>query len=260
MNSLTDLGGKKGAGKSGVKDFNIKNTQVCSSIFLSALYKYFVAVRIEGTFGQVTGDDAQLKDVANSTNGRYERNLRFKSAISEVLIAAEMYPFIIFRNSREENEPSTLQPYILAGIGYYHFNPQAKLNTNWIDLQPLHTEGEGFREYPDRKVYQLNQVNFPLGLGLKYEASSLFNFRLELAWRILKTDYLDDVSTKYIDPKYFSVYLSGTRLTEALLLNDRHLPGAETAHPDGIRGNPHNNDSYFNVNFKVSFCLNRRRI
>lgn len=258
MNSLTDLGGKKGLGKSGVKDFNIKNTQLCESFFLSALYKYYVALRLEATFGQVAGNDAQLKSVAPTTNGRYERNLSFRSPISEVMIAAEIYPLTIFIKPDQEKSPSPIQPYVLAGIGYYHFNPQAKLNNNWIDLQPLHTEGEGFKEFPARKVYPLSQVNLPVGLGVRYEASPLFTFRLEFVWRILKTDYLDDVSSRYIDPKYFSEYLSGNKLAQALQLNDRHLPGAETAHPDGIRGDPTNKDSYFNLNFKISFNLRKR--
>jgi len=94
---------------------------------------------------------------------------------------------------------------------------------------------------------------------VKYEASSFLNLRLEFAWRILTTDYLDDVSTKYIDPKYFPTYLSGTRLSQALQLHDRHLPGAVTAHPDGIRGDPTDNDSYFSLTFKVSFIFNREK-
>jgi hypothetical protein len=260
MNSLTDIGGTKGKGQSGVKDFTIKNTNLSGSFFINALYKYSVGIRLEATLGQAKGDDATLKSVAKTTNGRYERNLSFRTPISEIILATEIYPFIIFSNPEKENPPSPLQPYILGGIGYFHFNPQAKLNNNWVDLHPLHTEGQGFSQYPDRKVYQLNQVNFPVGLGIKYEASPLLNLRLEFAWRILKTDYLDDVSTRYIDPKYFPGYLSGTQLTQAILLNDRHLPGAETAHPDGIRGDPANNDSYFNLNFKASISINRKRI
>ena len=40
----------------------------------------------------------------------------------------------------------------LIGVGYFSFNPQAKLGNRWIDLQPLSTEGQGFPEYPDRKA------------------------------------------------------------------------------------------------------------
>ena len=37
MNSLTDLGGRKGKGKEGIKDFNINNTQLCGSFFITAI-------------------------------------------------------------------------------------------------------------------------------------------------------------------------------------------------------------------------------
>lgn len=259
MNSLTDLGGRKGKGKEGVKDFNIKNTELCGSIFLTAIYRYDVAFRLEATFGQVKGYDSILAPVAPTTGQRYERNLSFRSPITEVMLAAEFYPILIFGKFNQDVFPSLFQPYILGGIAYYHFNPQAKLNNNWIDLQPLHTEGQGFKEYPDRKVYSLNQINFPVGIGAKWEATSFLNLRMELVWRLLTTDYLDDVSTRYIDPTLFPIYLSANRANLASKLHDRHKPGAQTAHPDGIRGNPRNNDSYFSLNFKVAFIFNRER-
>jgi hypothetical protein len=259
MNAFTDLGGRKGRGKNGVKDYNIKNTELCGSFFISAIYKYDVALRLEGTFGQIQAYDSILKDVAPTTSQRYERNLSFRSPIAEIMLAAEFYPVLIFGKFNQDVFPSLLQPYVLGGVAYFHFNPQTKLNNNWVDLQPLHTEGEGFKEYPDRKVYSLNQISFPVGIGMKWEATPFLNVRLEFVRRISTTDYLDDVSTRYIDPVYFSNYLSGTRLSEALQLHDRHKPGAETAHIDGIRGTPKNKDSYFNLNFKLSFIFNREK-
>ncbi len=113
----------------------------------------------------------------------------------------------------------------MAGLAYYHFNPQASLNSKWIDLQPLHTEGQGFEEYPTRTNYKLYQFNFPVGVGFRYEVTSNFNFRLEGLFRISNTDYLDDVSTRYIDPALFSKYLTGENLTNALILNNRVRPG-----------------------------------
>ncbi len=80
---------------------------------------------------------------------------------------------------------------------------------------------------------------------------ALLNLRAEIVTRILQTDYLDDVSGRYIDPSVFANHLSGVQLNEALLLNDRHKPGAVTAHPDGIRGRPNNNDSYITFNVKL---------
>jgi hypothetical protein len=251
MNAFTDLGGRKGLGRRGVKDFNFKNTQFCGSMFFSAVYKNEIALRLEGTFGQIHAYDSILEKVAATTNQRYERNLSFRSYISEISLVAEFHPFYIFGNYDDEHYPPSVSPYLLAGIGYFHFNPQAKLNGNYVDLQPLHTEGEGFAEYPRAKSYKLSQMNFPLGIGARYDVTPIINLRAELVTRILQTDYLDDVSGRYIEPSIFANYLSGTKLNEALLVNDRHKPGAETAHPDGIRGDPKNNDSYLTFNIKL---------
>ena len=259
MNAFTDLGGRKGLGRRGVKDFNFKNTQFCGSMFFSAVYKNEIALRLEGTFGQIHAYDSILEKVAATTNQRYERNLSFRSYISEISLVAEFHPFYIFGNYDDEHYPPSVSPYLLAGIGYFHFNPQAKLNGNYVDLQPLHTEGEGFAEYPRAKSYKLSQMNFPLGIGARYDVTPIINLRAELVTRILQTDYLDDVSGRYIEPSIFANYLSGTKLNEALLVNDRHKPGAETAHPDGIRGDPKNNDSYLTFNIKLGLTLGRQR-
>lgn len=259
MNAFTDLGGRKGIGKKFVKDFNFKNTEFCGSIFFSTVYKNEIAVRLEATFGQIHAYDSILKKVAPTTNERYERNLSFRSSIAEISLVAEFHPFFIFGNYNDDHYPPAVSPYLLAGIGYFHFNPQAQLNNNYVDLQPLSTEGEGFAEYPNSKVYKLNQICFPLGLGARYDISALLNVRAEIVTRILQTDYLDDVSGRYIDPSVYSNYFTGTKLSHALLLNDRHKPGASTAHPDGIRGRPINNDSYITFSVKLGLTLGRER-
>lgn len=259
MNAFTDLGGRKGIGKRGVKDFNFKNTELCGGMFFSAVYKNEIALRIEGTFGQIHAYDSILKKVAASTNGRYERNLSFRSSISEISALVEIHPFYLFGDFDDDHYPPAVSPYVVFGLGYFHFNPQALLNGNWVNLQPLSTEGEGFSEYPNVKPYKLTQFNFPLGIGGRYDLSPLVNLRAEIITRILQTDYLDDVSGRYIDPSVFANHFSGLKLQEALLLNDRHKPGAVTAHPGGIRGNPKNNDSYITFNLKIGVTLGRQR-
>ena len=260
MNAFTDLGGRKGIGKKFVKDFNFKNTQFCGGIFFSAVYRNEIALRIEGTFGQIHAYDSILKSVAPTTLGRYERNLSFRSSITEIALVAEFHPFYIFGNYNDDRYPPAVSPYVLAGVGYFHFNPQAKLNGNYVDLHPLSTEGQGFSEYPNVKTYSLNQINFPVGIGARYDVSAIVNLRAEIATRILTTDYLDDVSGRYIDPSVFANHLSNSQLTQAILLNDRHKPGAVTAHPDGIRGRPTNNDSYITFSIKLGLTLGRDRI
>src|SRR5260221_2988727 len=209
MNCLTDIGGNQGIGKPFVKDLNYGNTKCAGSAYISATYKYAVGLRIEATFGQIGAYDSILKDVKATTQGRYERNLSFRSDISEVALIAEFHPLFIFIDwASKDRQPPLLSPYSLGGIGFFHFNRQPLLNGQWIDLQPLRTEGEGFKEYPDRKVYSLNQTNFPLGFGIRYEVSGMLNIRAECIVRILNTDYLDDVSTRCINSALFYKYLS----------------------------------------------------
>lgn len=257
MNCLTDLGGRVGNGKRGVKDLNIKSTTVYGSIYAAALYKNWMGARLEGTIGSVKSNDSLLASVKTSAYGRYNRNLSFRSPIDEISLTLEFHPVDLLKGYAP-----TISPYAIAGIGYFHFNPQALLNGTWIDLRPLHTEGEGFAEYPASKEYKLNQVNVPLGFGMKFEAGR-FNLRLEYITRVLFTDYLDDVHNKYIDPAVFSRYLSGAQLTDALILNNRvrsdATPNETTARPFGKRGNPSNNDAYFTVNLKIGYVFSRER-
>jgi hypothetical protein len=262
MNSLTDLGGKKGIGKKFVKDLNFGNSQLAGSISLSAIYKNAVAFRIEGTFGQVKAYDSVLKKVKASTFGRYERNLSFRSNITEFMAAVEIHPLYIFKKYDENDELPRTSPYLLAGVGFFSFNPQAKLLNKWVDLQPLSTEGQGFAEYPKRKPYKLNQMSIPVGLGVKYELSPMLNLRAECVYRILNTDYLDDVSTTYVDPNVYTNYFTGTKLTNALLLNDRQyeLDPTHITTDGDQRGNSKNNDAYFTFNLKIGLIFGRERV
>jgi len=265
MNCLTDIGGRKGKGAAGFKDLNLNTTKFAGGIYFGALYKHFLGFRLEGTRGMVQAYDSLLKGVKSTAAiGRYNRNLSFRSPITEVSLLTEFYPIAFYKNFDPELPPSSLSPYILGGVGYFHFNPQANLNGQWIDLRPLHTEGEGFAEYPNSKEYNLNQINLSYGFGLAYEISAKFDIKIEYVSRILFTDYLDDVHGRYIDPSVFSKYLSGTQLADALILSDRGrpdaLPNENTNHPGGIRGDPNDNDSYFSVNIKVGYIIGRQKI
>ncbi len=262
MNCLTDLGGRKGIGKGFIKDLNIGNTQLSGGVYLSATFKNAVALRLEGTFGQVKAHDSVLKSVKTSTFGRYERNLSFRSNITEFMAVAEIHPLHIFVKYDENTAPPRVSPYILGGIGFFSFNPQAKLLNRWVDLQPLSTEGQGFGEYPNRKSYNLRQVNIPLGVGAKYDLTPMINVRAEFVYRMLNTDYLDDVSTNYIDPVLYSNYFTGAKLTNALLLNDRQyeLDPTHITTSGDQRGNGSRNDAYFTFNVKVGIVLGREKI
>lgn len=254
MNSLTDIGGKKGIGKSFIKDLNWKLSKPSFGLYAIATYKEVIGVRLEATFGQIRSYDSILKNVGPSTFGRYERNLSFKSNITEIQLAAEVHP--LFFKHYDEGQAPFWSPYLVTGIGFFSFNPQANLNGQWHYLHPLRTEGQGFTKYPDRKTYSLSQINIPLGIGIKYEVTSTINARLEMVYRILFTDYLDDASNKdYIDPSLFTNYLSTSKATIAAQLSDRRISSVK----NNQRGDPKDNDAFFTIQLKIGIALRSAR-
>lgn len=255
MNSFTDLGGRSGQGKGFLKDLTMKTTRPSAGFYAAAIYREWLAVRLEATFGTVHGYDSILQNVAASTQGRYERNLSFKSPVRDVQLALELHP--LFLKYYDENKAPFWSPYLVAGIGLFNFNPQAQLNGQWYDLQPLRTEGQGFAEYPGKKQYKRTQLNIPLGIGLRYEIKTNLFIRAELVHRVLFTDYLDDVSGTYIDPAAFYNHLPAAQAAIAeqlanrsIMLENGYRPG-----PGEQRGNPKDNDSYFTFQLKLGYTI-----
>ena len=261
MNCLTDIGGRKGIGKKFIKDVNLGKTQLAGSFYVNLNYRYAVALRAEVTIGKLQADDKVLESVKASTFGRYERNLSFRTTISEFMLAAEFHPLFIFMPKDQDDwAPPLISPYLLAGVGLFHFNPQANLNGKWVDLQPLNTEGQGSSKYPDRTPYKLNQISLPLGIGARYELGSSFFAKAEFVYRIVNTDYLDDVSTTYPDPTVFDTYPTSKRNTALLLYaRQKELDPTYIVTEGDQRGNPGHKDSYMTFNLKIGYILGRER-
>ncbi len=262
MNSLTDLAGKKGIGKRFLKDLNLGQTHASFGVFGSAIYKNAVALRLEGTYGKVSSRDEILRGVTDIAKERYNRNLDFRSNIYEASLVAEIHPVFMFINwaSRDDLPPRS-SPYIVGGVGYFSFNPQGTIpgTKTWVNLQPLSTEGQGFPTHPDREVYKLKQINFPLGAGIKYEASRLLNFRFEVLHRFLKTDYLDDLSSRYINPAEFAMYLPANKASLAARMADKQINPVAVPSTNRKRGTVTENDGYFTASLKMSLIIGRSK-
>lgn len=256
MNCITDLGATKSKGLKTFTNLNWKDAKPSLGVYAAAMYQQKIGVRLEASFGEVNGADSVLRKFKSNSSGRYESNLSFKSYITDLQLAVEVHP-LLFRSY--DDDPPRLSPYVFAGVGYFSFDPQTKLNGQWYSLQPLRTEGQGFKEYPDRKPYKLNQFNLAGGMGVRYEIGSIFNARLEVNYRYLFTDYLDDVSTTYVDPALFNNYLSPKLANLAQQLYSRKAelnPGAETI-PGYQRGSPASNDAFFTIHLKVGVLIGR---
>ena len=113
--------------------------------------------------------------------------------------------------------------------------------------------------YPDRKQYSTMAICFPIGAGVKYALNDRINIGFEILHRITTTDYLDDVSTTYVNQAAFPLNPDGST-SNAALLSDRSY---ETGEPIGIegrqRGNSQQKDQFVTAMFHVTFNLQSYR-
>jgi hypothetical protein len=260
---LGDLGGHAGKGTTFIKDYNFAVTKLAFGVFAEVYPQQWLGARLSLNYGSIEGSDGLIKGSGGEEETRIDRNLDFRSKIIEGTLVGEFYP-TVFLEDEPDDVTGRLRPYGLIGLGVYHFNPQGLYNSPtegqiWVDLQPLHTEGEGFSEYPDRKNYTLTQLNVPLGAGIKYYFSENLNVSFELIHRKLFTDYVDDVSTRFVDPTLFSKYLSPSQAVIATAMANksplRNVPGG-SFQPGDKRGDPTQKDAYFTFGFKVAFRIN----
>lgn len=259
---LGDLGGNSGKGSRGLKDLNLELTKMMKGAFISVYPADWIGLRAAAQITYVSGEDYTINTTGVHESWRKQRNLDFKSTMWEVYGAIELYPTMMF-NKYNDYDPR-LKPYGFFGIGLFHFNPKGSLlNSNgsrtWHELHPLRTEGQGMEEYPDRKPYKLTQMNIPFGGGLKFQLSERVSVAGELLYRKTFTDHIDDVSTNYIDPKYFDKYLSAPDALIARKISDKVIgivtPSVTRYAPGTQRGNVNQNDAYFSTVVKLGVRL-----
>jgi hypothetical protein len=152
------------------------------------------------------------------------------------------------------------KPYGFIGVGIFSFDPEGSITNQyggktWHKLHPLKTEGQGMPGYPDKKPYALTQINIPMGCGLRIKMSERINISPELLYRKSFTDYIDDVSTTYIDPIDFDRNLSPQDAIIARQIHDKTVgivtPGINRYEPGTQRGNSKNMDAYFSFVVKL---------
>ena len=259
---LGDLGGNIGKGTNYLKDLNYETITLSKGAYFSIYPVKWGGLRLQAAMLKLEGDDALVNTWGLDELWRKQRNLDFRTNVFEANLGVEIYPTMFFSND-PENEPR-LRPYGVVSVGMFHFNPQGSLkdangNKNWYYLQPLRTEGQGMAEYPESQPYSLTKFNLLYGGGLKYFISERVNIGLEVLYRKTFTDYIDDVSQRYIDYRNFAKYLPATQASIATQISDKAngiiYPGM-TRYPAGTqRGDLKNNDAYFTTVARIGFRL-----
>ena len=264
-NFLGDVGGNKGKGTFFLKDINPAVTNIFIGANLSYYPKTWLGIRGSINVGKVAGYDSLVKNQGGAERDRRNRNLGFRSPITEAMISIEIYP-LTFITREESFFQNKLRPYFTVGLGATYFNPQGQYQDaagkkTWVDLRPLNLEGQGFAEYPDRKKYSNLTLQVPFGFGIKYFLDESWYVGAEILQRYTFTDYIDDVSKTYVDPSLFAKYLPKDQVAVAQQLMFRRAlvntrPVSEFI--DKERGDKTNNDYYISVFFKLGFRFGSR--
>lgn len=244
MLGVTDVGARKGSAISpGYYDLKMIKPNV--GLYGAVMYKSIVEGRLQLVRGGIAGNDAN-----SNTKSVINRNLSFSSTITELSLTASFHPVLLLNI----DYLPALSPYLSAGVGIFSFNPSTIYKGEKIALRRMNTEGQNSAEFPARKQYSMRAMSFPMGGGLKYELSGIYNIRVEALYRLTTADYIDDVSLTYPKQSTLEDPLQKILSHRYLELNPRarDRKGAR-------RGTGTSKDRFFSFNINFGYVLGREK-
>jgi hypothetical protein len=279
------------APKSNIGSTDISFTRPGLGISSSVRIGSSISVRAAFMYGQLSSSDYEVSDPGDpDAIYRYARNLQFRNNVKDLSIVG-VYDF--FSNPYTVIQRLNFTPYVFAGISVFHHNPQALVPSEailspgdtlnpveageWVDLKPLRTEGKDYSNF---------QISVPLGLGVRFRISQVLDIEAEMSYRHLFFDYIDDVSTNYVDKGTLDSDLArvlsdrSLERTDVLSGNERYNALVESefintnreatyegadgrtyttlagyGHPGDKRGDPGDNDIFIVTTIRAVFMI-----
>lgn len=216
---------------------------------------------------------------------RYFRNLDVKSNIWEGNIMFEINPRRL-GNLEGKGAKKRMQPYLLIGGGYFHFQPKGtytprgtdgrpKGQSREVNLDELYLENEGPTSAGDTMLVKLGyappsglgKLWVPMacgGLGVRWDLTDQTSLGVEYLYRYTFTDYLDGASTTYMDPKIFDVLHAGDP-QKAQLAKDMYdktwlIDKDFKQSPGNVRGNASDKDGYSTLAISFYYRIKTKRV
>lgn len=227
------------------------------------------AMRLGGSYGTLYATDEWNESMANDAltieDDAFQRRLRNQSIRANTWETS----FLLEITPRRFNYESLgarkrFQPYLLLGVGYFHFKPTAKYidragnDRGYVNLYDLNVEATGlpaevYAESPEK--YSLWQLAIPMGLGVRWDIGRRLALGVEYIYRYTFTDYLDNVSGKYVDPALYNTYLDPQKAALAAEMQDKtwQIVHEGKATPGDNRGNPGVKDAYSTFGLTLIF-------
>src|SRR5260221_7392741 len=234
-------------------------------------------------YGTLKGSDAESAKGDNG-NFRKERNLSFRNRIKELSLN---FVFDLFENNGTYISRVKWTPYRVIGFAAFLHNPQAQAPKTyldgttpdpkagqWVDLQPLGTEGQYSTLQPGDvnygiKPYSLLQIAIPFGVGGRFRLNEVLDLWADIGFRYTFTDYLDDVSRNYVDlgvfkdplaqaMSYRSNEVTAPTASYTSLRDGKTYPvvnGYGSEFRDNWRGHKASRDIYMVTSVKITYIL-----
>ena len=182
--------------------------------------------------GFISYGSIKAADAENKNPSLQQRNLSFETRLKELELSMQYNLFSL--------NDKWWTPYAFAGLGFFNFKSFANDPAgNKTYLQPLSTEGQEF--ITGKGNYKRTTLAIPFGIGAEYALNEDMRVGLEIGYRKTFTDYIDDVSTNYVD----AAQLLAARGPLAVQMAYR----GNASYPQGgsLRGNVDNKDAYYFV-------------
>jgi hypothetical protein len=269
--------------------------QMKPAIGVSFVHRFGPRYQLVGsfTYGGITGSDNDSADPGDENAiFRYNRNLSFRNRIKELSVVGQVD---LFENQSTYISRVKWTPYVYAGLAVFHHNPQAQApefdaagnptgkKGEWVDLQPLGTEGQNADLLSTDvnyglEPYKLIQFAIPFGLGARFRVNEVIDIAIEYGFRYTFTDYLDDVSGHYVDLGVFGTDVLARsmsyRSNEVATPNRTYVGrdgqtynvlngyGEENAgvggdDPGYLRGNSNDKDIYMLTTIRATYILGK---
>ncbi|MGB0165961.1 MAG: DUF6089 family protein [Luteibaculum sp.] len=248
-NYLGDIGGKFLPRRDFVADIKLRATGPSAGLFVR--YALTPNINVSGHYqwGRIGGADSL------STNPpRRTRNLSFKNNIMEIGGVLEFEFYENYNVGRNRRYRVDFTSYGFVGVGYFTHNPTTEIRetingqtfSGVIDLAPLQTEGVS---------YELSGLALNLGFGVYWTVDRNFRIGARMGVRTTQTDYLDDISTVYKDPRTFPETPQGQLAAAVAIRADELEDPAYIPEGGDIRGNPDYDDSYVFATLDFSYVF-----
>ncbi len=271
---------------------DISQIKLGISAFARYHYRPRMSLKAELLYGRLTGEDyISANPQGVESRGRYIRNLSFRNDIFDFSLMSQLY---FFKNYLSFRQRKSFNIYVNGGISIFYHDPKGKVpdfkpnnerypnSGEWVSLRPLGTEGQ-FSPYYDRSPYSNIQISIPFGGGFSFKISEQLDLSVEVNYRLLLTDYIDDVSEKYVDlgalEGDLAKSMSDRSAEELAVSNGKNRDLSSTTKVQYIskydgdlytvikgygqetgakRGGP-SNDTFLVSSFKISYILNKTR-